>query len=236
MERYTDDKEGRIMKVNAYICYWRDISLLRLTLPMVLDANNIFVHDGRSAEFPDDGMYSEDGVKELCSQHMNVHYIRGDRIYRTQMDKRNVMFEFCPANEWILVVDTDELMLGMNYIYELMPPAYSATGTVMEYTEIAGMMFGLKHVRMVKNVPKMRYEKNHYGLTYNGEPIDKHWDSHLSFMHIRTARTKERMRKQNEYYRNREEVGVERIEMEKVGTDKREVEREFRRHGYNRIR
>ena len=223
------------MKVNVYICYWRDFGLLKLTLPMVVKGvKNVFVHDGRWEQFPDEGMYSNDGVKELCWQYPNVHYIRGDRVYETQIDKRNMMFQFCPAEEWILVMDTDEVFFNVGKIAE--PPEGYLTGKVCEYTEIAGMMFGLWHVRLVKNVPKLRYELNHFSLTHDGNPIAEDYRSEISFMHIRTARTKERMEKIHEYYRAETEKGVDMIELEKLGTDKKEIEREFKRHGYFRVK
>lgn len=223
------------MKVNVYICYWRDIGLLRLTLPMLLPhIENIFVHDGRFEGFPDEGMYSNDGVKEECEKHPNVHYIRGDRIYETQVEKRNMMFQFMPAEEWILVIDADEVLFNAGRIQE--PPKGFITGKALELTEIGGMMFGLWHYRLMKNVPKLSYEQNHFSLTYKGKAVTEDYRSEVTFMHIRTARTKERMRKTHEYYRKREETGVEMIELEKIGTSAKEIERKFKEHGYFRIR
>lgn len=224
------------MEVSVYICYWRDLSLLRLTLPHVQPyAKQVFVHDGRYKEFPECGMHSIDGVRELCDEHENVTYVPPTKVYRTQMEKRNEMFLLTPEGEWLLVVDADEVMFGMKALKDVIPPSGYTVGKTLEYTELAGMMFGLWHERLIKNVSGTSYCQNHYTLMNDNKVITDDWRTELSFMHIRNARSKERNDKQKEYYKFRDEEGVNVFELEKCG-NKQEIEREAKRHGYFRVR
>ena len=83
------------MDIYVYVCYWKDLTLLRYCMtPIIPHAKKVIVHDGRFAEFPDKGVRSMDGVEEWCENYGNVDYHPSCCEWESQMEKRNVMWNF----------------------------------------------------------------------------------------------------------------------------------------------
>lgn len=212
------------------MCYWKDLHLLKHSLRAVVPyVKGVLVHDGRFAEFPDTGVESEDGVRDwlMEMQFDNVEYVFHDAPYPTQMAKRDVMWEAVPKNNWILVLDPDEMLLEAgwrlkNYCYS--PTRHGLVGGVTEMCKMKPLtvdvmlsndLLPVMHWRLVYNDGRFSYGHNHFQLLRDGKSYIGNkgevwdWDTGLKFLHLRDLRSQERIEMKKKYYLTRSEEDVE---------------------------
>lgn len=206
------------MDVNVYVNYWKDLPIFRLTVKTYYPfVKRIFVDDGRYEEFPDEGIVSNDGIKEYCSANDKLIYVPSTSVWPTQMIKRGSMFSLIPTDEWILVIDADEALIDAKLLYETVAPRGKFVGRLLEIFDIPGDPSPQTrwHWRLIHNRKGFSFGRNHFELMYKGEAVsqDQIWDTKLKLLHFRDVRTPERLKQKDTYYRKRKEVGVNVIEL-----------------------
>lgn len=204
------------MDIYIYVCYWRDLTLLRYCItPVIPYATKIIVHDGRFAEFPDTGVRSDDGIEEWCENYSNVDYHPSCCEYETQMDKRNIMWNLVPLNKWILIVDADVSVVQPQSLNTLKIPEGKLYGNVTVYSLIR-LKDPLKepkyhqedHGRLIYNDGRFEYGRNHYEILRDGERYHPDFHSGLAYMHYYAHRDVNRIAMKMDYYRKRKETHV----------------------------
>ena len=158
--------------------------------PIIPHAKKVIVHDGRFAEFPDKGVRSMDGVEEWCENYGNVDYHPSCCEWESQMEKRNVMWNFVPLDNWILVLDADEMLAQPRSLDTLHTPKGRLYGNATEYAmhrlkdpTVDPRFHQMDHGRLILNDGHFEYGRNHYEMMRDGKVYKPDFHSGLAFTH-----------------------------------------------------
>jgi hypothetical protein len=205
------------MKLHAVLNIYNDRTFLPSCLESLKDTvDNIIIADGayqlyfdRYREFvPDAAPTSTDGSLEII-QHFKglpeTHFIHNplgrDRAWQNQTVKRTALIEVVPVNDWFIIIDADEMVMGdfqesMEAVYDsgcilASQPLYNP-GTHME------RVIPQWHPRVFKKLEGMHYKGTHWHLRDKYERIieDKYpifWTDKFALVHFKSFKDQTRL-------------------------------------------
>jgi len=206
--------------IKACICTYNDDATLGLTLASITGyIDEIIAIDGPWKNYSDN-MSSTDGTLEILESY-NAKILTGR--WESQVQKRNAYIKACNNNDWILVIDSDELLWNgywLNFVEEYSYPIWSVPIYSINYpanlypgANKAGLLeYTPKNNRLFKKNINTHYWLKHFYLMYDG--WNNSWLSYapkcpLGIIHINFLRPDTRKEEKLNYYVKRENIKEE---------------------------
>ena len=159
----------------CYIVY-NDIDYIRASLSTIIHhVDHIILVDGRFAYYPGSSPVSTDGtlkvIKEFKKKYpYRIKFVKG-KVYPDEPTKRNVYLDMVPENDWIWIIDGDEIPYGN---LERVKP-YLATKNSLVVPIWFRHAFlhrpEFVHMRFIRKKRGMKYDETHFTIFYKGQNI-----------------------------------------------------------------
>lgn len=206
--------------IKACICTFNDDATLEFTISSLIGyVDEIIAIDGPWKNYSND-LCSTDGTIDILEKYgAQVHLGR----YKNQVDKRNAYIKVTNTNDWILVIDADELLWNGYFLTKLDQYDYTKWGVnILSINYPANLYPGANKAALLEITPKQNrlfkkhetshYWKKHFYLFHDG--FNNAWLQYaplspLAIIHIHFLRPHIRKQEKLDYYVIRENLKEE---------------------------
>lgn len=199
------------MIIGCVIMFDDSVALVEACLKALAKVTDkIVVVDGAFAEFPHKNFNTTDGSLVAANIYADKIISAPGRAWHDQVEKRNAYLKEAAVGNYLVLVDTDEIITGKKPA-RLTKDVYKIKLT----TEHGGMKLPQMACRLIKMTEGLHYEKKHNVLLDGKGKLISHPSEDtplhegLSIEHTPESRGAERLAKDGQYLRERAENDVQ---------------------------
>lgn len=151
----------RVAIINAF----NEGKTLSRTIDSIIDCvDKVVVMDGSYEPFESEYFYSTDETESVC-QRDKVIFVKPEKKYSSQLEKRTLMFSVVPDASTFFIIDGDEWVVNpdeLSIAFDHMEQSGADVGLVWQHSDLYDTPYTI--ARLLKNVPGMHHAGRHHWI------------------------------------------------------------------------